>query len=71
MDVAWFVSETLAPRLALLLGMVVSSFVVLSSTYAPAVPVVALSLSSDFGSFASFCLFFTLVTGLDVGVLCR
>ena len=43
-DVAWFVSETWAPRLASLLGAVVSSFVALSSTCAPAVPVVALSL---------------------------
>ena len=53
-DVAWFVSKIQAPRLASLLGAVVPPFVVLSSRCAPAVPVVALSSSSDFGSSAFF-----------------
>ena len=54
-DNVWLLSETWAPRLAPLLGAVVSLFVVVSSTCAPAIPLVVLSLSSDFGSSAFLC----------------
>ena len=57
-DVAWLVSEKWAPRLAPPLGAVVSSFVVLFSTCAPALPPVVLSLSSGFGSPPFLYLFF-------------
>ena len=60
-DGAWFFSKTWAPRLAPPLGVVDSSVVVVSSTCAPAVPPVLLSLSLGFESppffYIPFCLY--------------